>query len=232
MTRNRLVVLLALVGIGVAAPLAVAATLTAQRTAATGNAGKTLFKANCASCHTLKEAGASGTVGPNLDTLKLALAKVESQVTSGGRFMPPFGATAGGSLSAAEVKEVSEFVYGAEHGSVASGGSQPAAGAKLVKVTGGKPSELRFRLSTANVRLGTVTFTVINDGKLVHSFKVCSVPRARATSKTCSGKGTTRIKPHQTAKLTITFKKKGSYEYLSAVPGQAAAGMTGIVKVV
>jgi mono/diheme cytochrome c family protein len=36
-----------------------------------GNAatGKTLFKQNCASCHTLKDAGASGAIGPNLDAV-------------------------------------------------------------------------------------------------------------------------------------------------------------------
>jgi cytochrome c6 len=78
-------------------------------------AGKKLFKSNCASCHTLKEAGTHGTVGPNLDKLKLTLPKIENQVTNGGRFMPPFGISAGGSLTAAKVKEVAEFVYSAQH---------------------------------------------------------------------------------------------------------------------
>jgi mono/diheme cytochrome c family protein len=30
-------------------------------------AGKSVFKANCGSCHTLANAGTSGTIGPNLD---------------------------------------------------------------------------------------------------------------------------------------------------------------------
>ena len=31
------------------------------------SAGKTLFTQNCGSCHTMKNAGTSGTTGPNLD---------------------------------------------------------------------------------------------------------------------------------------------------------------------
>jgi hypothetical protein len=38
-----------------------------------------------------------------------------TQVTSGGRFMPPFGKAQGGSLSPTQVKQVAAFVYGAEH---------------------------------------------------------------------------------------------------------------------
>ena len=30
-------------------------------------AGKVIFETNCASCHTLSDAGATGTIGPNLD---------------------------------------------------------------------------------------------------------------------------------------------------------------------
>ena len=33
-------------------------------------AGEAVFKDNCATCHTLSAAGASGTVGPNLDDVK------------------------------------------------------------------------------------------------------------------------------------------------------------------
>ncbi len=32
-------------------------------------AGKEVFSANCAGCHTLADAGAAGAVGPNLDDL-------------------------------------------------------------------------------------------------------------------------------------------------------------------
>ncbi len=68
--------------------------------------GKAIFTANCSSCHTLSAAGASGQVGPNLDTLKPAEARVTKQVENGGASMPAFG----GQLSPAEIKAVAAYV--------------------------------------------------------------------------------------------------------------------------
>ena len=54
--------------------------------------GKKLFlgKGGCAGCHTLKAAGTTGTVGPNLDQLMPAFPIVRRQVTNGGAKMPAF----------------------------------------------------------------------------------------------------------------------------------------------
>ena len=41
-----------------------------------GTNGKSIFKSQCASCHTLKDAGTTGTVGPNLDQLMPPFADV------------------------------------------------------------------------------------------------------------------------------------------------------------
>jgi cytochrome c553 len=68
--------------------------------------GKKLFASDCASCHTLKDAGASGAVGPNLDTLKPPSSVVAHQVEVGGGGMPPFK----GLLTPAEIKAVSDYV--------------------------------------------------------------------------------------------------------------------------
>jgi outer membrane protein assembly factor BamB/mono/diheme cytochrome c family protein len=68
--------------------------------------GKTAFTSNCASCHTLSEAGTSGHVGPNLDELMPEDSLVETQVTSGGGGMPAFG----GTLSKAEIEAVAAYV--------------------------------------------------------------------------------------------------------------------------
>jgi mono/diheme cytochrome c family protein len=70
--------------------------------------GKTVFTANCASCHTLKEAGTSGTVGPNLDELEPSESTVEHQVINGGGPMPAFGKE--GILTSKEVKAVATYV--------------------------------------------------------------------------------------------------------------------------
>jgi cbb3-type cytochrome c oxidase subunit III len=71
-----------------------------------GTNGEAIFKANCASCHTLAAAGATGTVGPNLDQLKPAMAVVVHQVTNGGSIMPAFK----GKLSAAQIQAVAKYV--------------------------------------------------------------------------------------------------------------------------
>ena len=71
-----------------------------------GTDGKAIFQSECASCHTLKAAGSSGTVGPNLDQLKPAQAIVQRQVTNGGAVMPAFK----GTLSDAQIAAVAAFV--------------------------------------------------------------------------------------------------------------------------
>jgi cbb3-type cytochrome c oxidase subunit III len=52
--------------------------------------GKNIFKTACSSCHTLKDAGTTGTVGPNLDQLQPSFPIVVRQVTNGGVKMPAF----------------------------------------------------------------------------------------------------------------------------------------------
>jgi cbb3-type cytochrome c oxidase subunit III len=71
-----------------------------------GTNGKSIFKSQCASCHTLKDAGTTGTVGPNLDQLKPPFAIVQKQVTNGGAVMPAFK----GKLTDAQIKAVAKYV--------------------------------------------------------------------------------------------------------------------------
>ncbi len=71
-----------------------------------GNDGKAIFSSQCSSCHTLKAAGAAGTIGPNLDQLKPAFPIVVHQVTNGGSVMPAFK----GKLTPAQIDAVSKFV--------------------------------------------------------------------------------------------------------------------------
>jgi mono/diheme cytochrome c family protein len=73
-------------------------------------AGQEIFVTNCGSCHTLEEAGTSGTVGPSLDEVTLDQAAVVEQVTNGGGGMPPFG----GQLSEDEIQNVAAFVVASE----------------------------------------------------------------------------------------------------------------------
>ena len=102
--------------------------------------------------------------------------------------------------------------------------------ASTVTVTAGKPSEFKFALSLKSVPHGTVTFKVTNKGALGHDFKICSAPAKTAAATTCTGKGT-GVLTSGTKTLKVTFKKVGLYEYLCSVPGHAAAGMKGLIKV-
>jgi cytochrome c6 len=53
-------------------------------------AGKTSFTATCGGCHTLKDAGTTGKVGPDLDSLApLTAERVATQIKNGGGPMPP-----------------------------------------------------------------------------------------------------------------------------------------------
>jgi len=71
-----------------------------------GNDGKKIFQSQCSSCHTLKAANATGTIGPNLDQLKPSEPVVEHQVEVGGGPMPAFK----GKLTDAQISAVSKFV--------------------------------------------------------------------------------------------------------------------------
>ena len=72
-----------------------------------GSPGAKIFvSAGCNDCHTLATAGATGTVGPNLDELRPNQQRVERQVRNGGQGMPSFS----GKLSTDEIRQVAAFV--------------------------------------------------------------------------------------------------------------------------
>ena len=94
-----------------------AATTTTAAPSAKGDpvAGKAVFTgaAGCSGCHTLKDAGATGNVGPNLDQLKPPEARIVTQVENGGGPMPAFK----GQLSAKQIQDVAAYVFTATHSS-------------------------------------------------------------------------------------------------------------------
>ena len=103
-----------------ATPNKVVGTLPTTTTPATGNddlpalslkgdagAGKGLFtSAGCTACHTLADAGANGTVGPNLDDVKPPFELVVQRVTLGKGVMPSFK----DKLKAQEIADVAQYV--------------------------------------------------------------------------------------------------------------------------
>jgi mono/diheme cytochrome c family protein len=82
-------------------------TTTAGGSAALLAQGKKVFEtAGCTSCHTLKDANATGSVGPNLDDKKPPKALVVDRVTHGKGVMPSFAAQ----LTMAEIVAVATYV--------------------------------------------------------------------------------------------------------------------------
>lgn len=81
---------------------------TPTETGATGSdaLGKVVFTANCGSCHSLADAGTSGTVGPDLDQSRPNKELVVDRVTNGKGVMPPFK----GTLSQQEIADVALYV--------------------------------------------------------------------------------------------------------------------------
>jgi mono/diheme cytochrome c family protein len=70
-------------------------------------AGATVFaSAGCAGCHTLKAAGATGSIGPDLDQVRPSASTVESIVRSGAGTMPSFSSK----LSSAQISAVASYV--------------------------------------------------------------------------------------------------------------------------
>jgi len=101
---------------------------------------------------------------------------------------------------------------------MASPGTQPRAHAAASTVSA-RGREFSFRLSTTSAaRPGTVTFTFRNVGTVQHDFRI-------------GGKQTPLIAPGKTARLAVTFHKKGRFTYMCTVPGHAAAGMHGVFTV-
>ncbi len=72
--------------------------------------GKALFTQGavpaCAVCHTLKDAGAQGEVGPNLDELKPDARRVATALRNGIGMMPSFA----GTLTEAQIAALSAYV--------------------------------------------------------------------------------------------------------------------------
>jgi mono/diheme cytochrome c family protein len=76
-------------------------------------AGKGIFgKAGCAGCHTLSDAHATGTVGPNLDQAKPDYRLATARVTLGKGVMPSFK----GQLTPQQIADVAAYVVKATGG--------------------------------------------------------------------------------------------------------------------
>ena len=72
------------------------------------NLGKNIFleKGNCATCHSLSDAGSNADIGPNLDIIKPDVGRVLIAVTNGIGVMPAYE----GILTSEEIEAVALYV--------------------------------------------------------------------------------------------------------------------------
>lgn len=92
-----------------------AETETAEEPAGEGDpeAGKEVFaEAGCGACHTLADAGTTGTIGPNLDESKPSAELAVERVTNGMGAMPPFR----DQLTEQQIQDVAAYVAQAAGG--------------------------------------------------------------------------------------------------------------------
>jgi alcohol dehydrogenase (cytochrome c) len=80
-------------------------------------------------------------------------------------------------------------------------------------------TEFAFALSTPTVQAGTITFKVTNNGGIPHNLRI-------------NGRQTPNVDPGGTTILKVTFTMPGNYPYDCTLPGHAAAGMRGVLKVI
>ena len=88
------------------------ASLPALKLKGDATAGKAVFTgtAGCTNCHTLKDAAATGNVGPNLDDSKPAFELVVTRVSLGKGVMPAFSKAKGGQLADQQIADVAQYV--------------------------------------------------------------------------------------------------------------------------
>ncbi len=79
--------------------------------------------------------------------------------------------------------------------------------------------DFSFSLSRKTVPAGRVRFTVVNRGRTAHDFWI-------------AGKKTPLLRPGRSAVLVVALTRPGSYPYRCTVPGHAALGMKGALRVV
>jgi mono/diheme cytochrome c family protein len=95
-------------------PKAQAVTVPPQYKGGDATAGKAVFlSAGCSGCHTLADAGSTGTVGPVLTNAHVALSLVVHNVTEGAGAMPSFKSQ----LSTKQIADVAAYIVKVTGGS-------------------------------------------------------------------------------------------------------------------
>jgi mono/diheme cytochrome c family protein len=231
-------------GFAVSAALLVVAAGCSVKAAPNANliTGKRLFVKNCASCHTLARADATGVIGPSLDNafresisegfgrgIIRGIVEQQVQYPRTGGVMPKLP------LSHQAVVDIAAYVSyaaakpGQDPGLLATAvpgaGTGPPAVEKAGKlqINANPNGLLAYTAKTATATAGNVTITMGNMSGTMHDLAVQSGsngPVLGHTSYITSG----------SSSVTLNLKA-GTYTFFCQVPGHRAAGMSGTLTV-
>lgn len=202
--------------------------------------GKQLFTQKCAACHTLADAGAKGTIGPNLDdAFKQSIADGLGRDTIEGVVSEQIKLPEGGQMPANLVKgddrkAVAAYVadvVGKESGggttgatgggTTGQGGEAKANSKNAVEIPADPSGQLRFEFKSASAKAGKVTLLSKNSSPVPHDISLEGGGVDEQGDQVSNG---------GTSKITATVKK-GTYTFYCSVPGHEQAGMKGSLTV-
>ena len=205
--------------------------------------GKQLFVKNCARCHTLARADATGVIGPNLDdafqeSLQSGFGRgiiggiVEQQIQypSSAGLMPKLP------LSTRQAADIAAYVQyaaakpGKDSGALATAvgnSSKPPAVEKngTLAIEANPQGLLAYTVKAASATAGPITITMTNDSGIPHNLAL-----QQGTGATGPILGHTPIAAKGTYSLKLTLKA-GTYTFFCQVPGHRQAGMFGTLTV-
>ncbi len=201
--------------------------------------GKQLFVAKCGACHTLSHAGASGTVGPNLDDA-FAQDRADGEKSTSIQGLVDYwiqypnvqGVMPARLYTGQKAQNVAAYVAhvaaipgqdtGALGTAVQSVTQKPAVEkAGVVEIDADPTGQLKFLASSASASAGQVTLRMKNMSATPHDIAI-------------KGGGLNQVGPVVTNGGTSTVSaalKPGTYQFYCSVDGHAAAGMRGTLTV-
>jgi plastocyanin len=201
--------------------------------------GKVLFVKNCASCHTLSHASATGTTGPNLDDAfrqdradGVKSTSIQGLVDYWIQYPNSQGVMPAMLLKGQAAQDVAAYVGavaakpGADSGALAAAVPQtsqkPAVEANgTIEIDADSTGLLRFLASGASAKPGKVTLRMKNASTTPHDIAI-------------KGGSVNQVGPVVSAggvSTVTTTLPPGTYEFYCSVPGHEAAGMKGTLTV-
>jgi mono/diheme cytochrome c family protein len=198
--------------------------------------GKQLFTQRCGSCHVLADAGAKGTIGPNLDdsfrqaiTDGLGRSTVEGVVSEQIAF-PQGGQMPANLVEGDDRKAVAAYVAqvvgkrgGGTTGSTGDGqGGEAKSNAKNeVEIPADPSGQLLYKFKSASAKPGKVTLLSKNDSQVPHDISLKGGGIDEKGDQVTGG---------DTSKVTANVKA-GKYNFYCSVPGHEQGGMKGTLTV-